>query len=478
MLKIGILLGDDIGLEVVPESVKVMKAAAAKAGLDIEWQALPIGRAGHEQHGHTMPAYTVERLEKTDGWICGPIGHGGYPRNDPTWIMPPLRKRFELYASVKPVKSYANIKSLHKDVDIVFLREVTEGMQSSDTVVAGNAEFRPNDDITIASRVITRKGSNRVARAAFEIARTRERRQVTAVHKEPVYRLACGMFAEECRKVAKDFPEVTYNEALVDGFAMKLMMDPWRYDVVVTTNQFGDILTDQGAGLVGGLGLAPGLCIGERQAMAQATHGSAPDIAGRNIANPYALIMSGAMLLDWLGRKRSEPRAVDAARRIDAAVARVIAEAEIPDPRSRREGHDSTDGRCDRRRSLGRRGHQFSLDRQQQQQDQAAQSPGSDGRPGEQPCELRILVQLRGDDRDARERSQREEREQSARELPFAPGVTDGERCGDRAHQHAAPSAAGDELHRDDRLQVARHRRPQRRAAAMSAPTPVTASPP
>jgi 3-isopropylmalate dehydrogenase len=326
MLKLGVLAGDDIGLEVVPEAVKVMKAAAAKSGLAIEWLDLPLGRAAHALHGHTMPEYTVKALEKTDGWLCGPIGHDAYPRNDPTWIMPPLRKRFDLYASVKPVKSYANVKSLHKDVDIVFLREVTEGLQSSETVLAGSAEFRPNDEITIAARVITRKGSNRVARAAFEIARTRRRRHVTAVHKEPVYRLACGMFAEECRKVAREYPDVTYDEALVDGFSMKLMMDPWRYDVVVTTNQFGDILTDQGAGLVGGLGLAPGLCIGAHQAMAQATHGSAPDIAGRNMANPYALIMSGQMLLEWLGRNRGEPRAVEAAQRIATAVERVIAE--------------------------------------------------------------------------------------------------------------------------------------------------------
>jgi 3-isopropylmalate dehydrogenase len=326
MLTIGILLGDDIGLEVVPEAVKVMRAAAARTGLDIEWQELPIGKAGHERHGHTMPQATVAALEKTDGWLCGPIGHAAYPRNDPTWIMPPLRKRFELFASVKPVRSYPNIPSVHKNVDIVFLREVTEGMQSSDTVVAGTGEFRPNDEITIASRVITRRGSRRVAVAAFEIARTRKMKKVTAVHKEPVYRLACGMFAEECRKAAKEFPDVGYDEALVDGFSMKLMMDPWRYDVVVTTNQFGDILTDQGAGLVGGLGLAPGLCIGERQAMAQATHGSAPDIAGRNIANPYALIMSGKMLLEWLGRTRNEPKASAAAQRIDAAVDKVIAE--------------------------------------------------------------------------------------------------------------------------------------------------------
>jgi 3-isopropylmalate dehydrogenase len=327
MLTIGILLGDDIGLEVVPEAVKVMKAAAAKTGLEIKWQELAIGKGGHEQHGHTMPQATVAALENTDGWLCGPIGHNAYPRNDPTWIMPPLRKRFELFASVKPVRSYSNIPSLHKDVDIVFLREVTEGMQSSDTVVAGTGEFRPNDEITIASRIITRRGSRRVALAAFEIARLRKMKKVTAVHKEPVYRLACGMFAEECRKAAKEFPDVGYDEALVDGFSMKLMMNPWQYDVVVTTNQFGDILTDQGAGLVGGLGLAPGLCIGERQAMAQATHGSAPDIAGQNIANPYALIVSGKMLFEWLGRKRNEPKASAAARRIDAAVDKVIAEA-------------------------------------------------------------------------------------------------------------------------------------------------------
>ncbi len=326
MLKIAVLHGEDIGLEVVPEAVKVVKAAAAKCGVEIEWSELPIGRNGHELHGHTMPEQTCTALEKVDGWILGPIGHNSYPRNDPTWVMPPIRKRFELYASVKPVKSYANIASVHKNVDMVMLREVTEGMQSSDTVLMGAGEFRPNDEISIGSRVVTRKGANRVARAAFEIARTRARRKVTALHKEPVYRLVCGMFAEECRRVAKEFPDVEFEEVLIDGFAMKVVMKPQQYDVVVTTNQFGDIVTDLGAGLVGGLGLAPGLSIVERQAMAQATHGSAPDIAGRNIANPYAMIMSGQMLLEWLGRNRGEPKAVEAAQRIEAAVDRVIAQ--------------------------------------------------------------------------------------------------------------------------------------------------------
>lgn len=326
-MKIGILLGDDVGPEVVPECVKAMKAAAARTGLEIQWQELPIGRRGHEEHGDTLPAVTAETLPKLDGWIFGPIGHGTYPRNDPTWVMPPLRKKYELFAALRPSRSFANIKSVHKDVDIVFVRELTEGMLYSETVVAGSAEFRPNDDITVAMRVITRKGSNRVAREAFELARTRPRKTVTAAHKEPVYRLACGMFAEECRKVAKEYPDVTFNEGMIDTVSMKLVMAPHQYDVVVTTNQFGDILSDIGAGLVGGLGLAPGLCVGERQAMAQCTHGSAPDIAGKNIANPYAMTMSGQMLLQWLGRKHNNAKASAAANLMQKAVEKVIAEA-------------------------------------------------------------------------------------------------------------------------------------------------------
>ena len=326
-MKIGILFGDDIGLEVVPECIKVMRAAASRAGLAVDWRPLPIGKRGHEEHGNTLPAVTEEALRELDGWVMGPIGHAAYPRGDPTWVMPPVRKKFELFAAVRPSRSYASLASVHKDVDIVFVRELTEGMLYSETVVAGAPEFRPNDEITIATRVITRKGSSRVAREAFEIARTRARKKVTAAHKEPVYRLACGMFAEECRKMAREYPDVKFEEAMIDTISMKLVMTPQQYDVVVTTNQFGDILTDIGAGLVGGLGLAPGLCVGERQAMAQATHGSAPDIAGRNIANPYAMIMSGQMLLAWLGRRHNEPRAAEAAQRIQNAVTSLFQEA-------------------------------------------------------------------------------------------------------------------------------------------------------
>ena len=326
-MKLGILLGDDIGHEVVPEAVKVIKAAAARTGLAIEWQPLPIGKHGHEQHGHTLPPPTEAALRQLDGWIMGPIGHAAYPRGDATWVMPPVRKKFELYAALRPSRSFPDIKSIHKDVDIVFVRELSEGMLYSETVIAGGAEFRPNDDITVAMRVITRRGSNRVAREAFELARTRPRKKVTAAHKEPVYRLACGMFAEECRKVAREFPDVAFEEAMIDTISMKLAMAPQQYDVVVTTNQFGDILSDIGAGVVGGLGLAPGLCVGERQAMAQATHGSAPDIAGKGIANPYAMIESTRMLLEWLGHQRGVTQAVEAAAAMGLGIAAALSDA-------------------------------------------------------------------------------------------------------------------------------------------------------
>jgi 3-isopropylmalate dehydrogenase len=325
-MKIGVLNGDDIGHEVVPEAVKVLRAATAATGVAIEWVKMPIGREALDTLGTTMPADTLERLEALDGWILGPIGHMAYPKR-PEAINPHpiLRKHFDLFANIRPAKSYPSLPSVHQGVDLVIVRENNEGFQPDRNVVAGNGEFRPTEDVTISVRVITRAGSSKVARAAFELARTR-RKHLTAVHKDTVFKLGCGMFAEECRKLAAEYPDVAYDEAIVDTFAMRLVMTPQRYDVVVTTNMFGDILTDEAAGLVGGLGLAPGLSAGPRHAMAQATHGSAPDIAGRGIADPYAMIMSGQMLLDWLGQRRQNPAAIEAAALIEAAMERVIAE--------------------------------------------------------------------------------------------------------------------------------------------------------
>lgn len=328
-LKIGILDGDDIGLEVVPECVKVMRAAAAKVALAIDWLPVPIARKAHEQLGHTVPPGTLETLEKLDGWVLGPIGHREYPRNDPTWVNahPLLRTHFQFFANYKPFKSYANIPSVHKGVDMLFLRETTEGFKVDANLFKGYGEFMPTEELAIGVCVTTRTKSRLIAEAAFEAARARPRKKVSAVHKNTVYRMGDGLFAEECRKVAGRYPDVEFEEVIVDTCALRLVMNPQQYDVLVTTNLYGDILTDEAAGLVGGLGLAPGLNAGERHAMAQATHGSAPDISGKGIANPYAMIMSGKMLFEWLAIKRSEPKAAQAARLIDSAMERVVAEA-------------------------------------------------------------------------------------------------------------------------------------------------------
>ena len=327
-LKIGILNGDDIGLEVVPECVKAMRAASQKTGLEIDWHPVPVGKKALDELGHTLPPGTLEKLDTLDGWVLGPIGHQAYPKGMPNVINPHpiLRKHYDLFANIRPAKSYPGLPALYKDVDLIIVRENNEGFPPDRNVYMGNGEFRPTPDMTIGIRVITRQGSRKVARAAFELARTRPRKKMTAVHKDTVFKLGCGMFAEECRALAREYPDVAYDEVLVDTFAMKLVMKPQQFDVVVTTNTFGDILSDAAAGLVGGLGLAPGLSAGPQRAMAQATHGSAPDIAGRNIANPYAMIMSGQMLLAWLGHKHNEPRAVRAAELMEAAMESVILE--------------------------------------------------------------------------------------------------------------------------------------------------------
>ncbi len=330
-LQIGILDGDDIGLEVVPETIKVMRAAAQKTGLSVQWHQVPIGKKAYDELGYTLPPGTLEKLDTLDGWVLGPIGHQAYPKGKPNAINPHpiLRKHYDLFANIRPAKSYPGLPSLYKDVDLIIVRENNEGFPPDRNVFMGNGEFRPTPDMTIGIRVITREGSRKVARAAFELARTRPRRKLTSVHKDTVFKLACGMFAEECRALAREYPDVTYDEVLVDTFGMKLVMKPQQFDVVVTTNTFGDIMSDVAAGLVGGLGLAPGLSAGPQRAMAQATHGSAPDIAGKGIANPYAMIMSGQMLYAWLGHKHGEPKAAEAAALIERATESVIKEGRI-----------------------------------------------------------------------------------------------------------------------------------------------------
>jgi 3-isopropylmalate dehydrogenase len=335
-LVLGVLEGDDIGQEIVPAAIEVASVAAARHALRIDWRPMPIGRRALDHHGSTLPQGTLEKLARMHGFVLGPIGHRDYPRvTGAVNPHPIMRKHFNLFANVRPTRSYPDIGCLHENVDLVIVRENNEGFQPDRNVVAGSGEFRPSEDMTISVRVITRTGSERVARVALNIARSR-RKLLTIVHKNTVFKLGCGMFVEECYRAAADFPDVTVSEVIVDTMAMRLVRDPQSFDVVVTTNLFGDILTDEAAGLVGGLGMAPGLCIGDGNfAMAQATHGSAPDIAGTGRANPYAMIASTQMLLDWLGRRHGIAPAVDAAQSMERAVVATLADphARTPDIR-------------------------------------------------------------------------------------------------------------------------------------------------
>lgn len=325
-LKLGVLLGDDIGLEVVPETRKVMDAAAARCGLHIDWSDLPVGRRAFETLGSALPEGTLEKLDALDGWLLGPLGHRDYPKAPGAFNAHPiLRRHFQLYANVQRLRSYRSLPCIHQDVDLMIVRENTEGFQPDRNMHAGSGEFQPSPDMALSVRVITRKASSDIARTAFDLARTR-RRKVTSVHKSSVFKMTDGLFAEACRQVGTEYPDVQLEEVMVDTFALRLVMKPQQYDVIVTSNMYGDILNDEAAGLVGGLGMAPRINAGDRHIMAQATHGSAPDIAGKNIANPYAMIMSGQMMLASLGQRLDHAASTATAAAIERACERVIEE--------------------------------------------------------------------------------------------------------------------------------------------------------
>jgi 3-isopropylmalate dehydrogenase len=328
-ITIAVLAGDDIGPEVVDATVAVLDQAASARGIPITWERLPVGLAAVDEYGSTLPDRTIERLREIPGWILGPVSHRDYPLGDQRYRNPSgyLRKNFELYANLRPSRGWAGVPAVHPDLDLVIVRENTEGFYADRNMLDGNGELRPDEDTVISVRLVTRRASVRVARQAFELARSRDKKKtVTAVHKANVLRRGDGLFLACCREVAADYPDVNFDDYLVDAFAMRLILRPDAHDVVVTTNMFGDILSDEAAGLVGGLGLAPGLNAGDDHAMAQAVHGSAPDISGRGIANPTAEILSGAMLLDWLGRTRGPEVLSAAARDIERAVGVALAE--------------------------------------------------------------------------------------------------------------------------------------------------------
>lgn len=306
---ITLIPGDGIGPEIIAATVRIIEAT----GVDIEWETHIIGAQALEKYGTTIPEATIESIKKhkvaLKGPLTTPVGKGF------TSVNVGLRKALDLYANIRPVRALPNVPCRYPELDLVIARENTEDLYAGleHVVVPGVVE---------SIKIITEKASTRIARYAFEYAKSHGRKKVTAVHKANIMKLSDGLFLECFYNVAKDFPELEADDKIIDNACMQLVMRPEQFDVLVLENLYGDIVSDLAAGLIGGLGLAPGSNIGEQGAVFEAVHGSAPDIAGQGIANPTAILMSGIMMLHHIGES-------EAAKTIEKAMNEVYTEGSV-----------------------------------------------------------------------------------------------------------------------------------------------------
>ncbi|MEQ6897067.1 isocitrate/isopropylmalate dehydrogenase family protein [Microbacterium sp. KR10-403] len=325
--RIGLLAGDGIGPEIVPAAVRCVDAAARAVGLaPIDWVELPLGRSAIDTHGAAVPDETLAALDGLEAWMLGPHDSVSYPEPHKSTLNPSgtIRKHAGLFANIRPAKSFAGSPALVPGTDLVIVRENTEGFYADRNTYLGTGEFMPTPDVAIAHGIITRQATEKIARAAFELAMQR-RKHVTIVHKANVLAVTTGLFRDVCREIGQEYPEVRIDDFHIDAMTVHLVRRAPDFDVIVTENMFGDILSDLSGELAGSLGIAPSVNSSLTQAMAQAAHGSAPDIAGRDIANPIAMILSAAMMLEWLGARHDDERLVRAARLIDQAVNETVA---------------------------------------------------------------------------------------------------------------------------------------------------------
>src|SRR5688572_14391829 len=324
-----VMPGDGIGPEITAATLHVAREVDRLLSLGFTFEEVPIGFEALKKHGTTFPDSSFEAGKRADGVILGPVSHNDYPPAAKGGLNPSgeMRKRLDLYANIRPAKSRPGLPPrCGKPVDLVVVRENTEGFYANRNMFAGSGEFMPTPDVALAVRKITRKGSTRIAEAAFKLAMTRPRRKVTVVHKANVLRMSDGLLLECTRAVAANYPQVECEEQIMDAMAALLVRDATRFDVILATNAFGDILSDEASEIAGSLGLAASVNAGDEHALAQAQHGSAPDIAGQDRANPASLIGSAAMLLAWLGERRGDDRLLRAGAAVDAALDRVLAE--------------------------------------------------------------------------------------------------------------------------------------------------------
>ncbi|WP_197684964.1 isocitrate/isopropylmalate dehydrogenase family protein [Bradyrhizobium canariense] len=331
-MKVLVLEGDGIGPEITRATVDVLAAADKLFGLNIEYDRATIGFDALKAEGTTFPPRTLDLARACEGVVLGPVSHNEYPAIAEGGLNPSgeLRKHLDLFANIRPAFTRDAVPYPSRvPFDLVIVRENTEGFYADRSMFAGPGEYMPTPDIALSTRKVTRAASERIAEEAFRLARLR-RNKVTAVHKANVLRISDGLFLSVVREVAQRFPEVAYEEQLVDAMAALLVRDASQFDVIVATNMFGDILSDEASELAGSLGLGASLNLGKTYAVAQAQHGSAPSIAGKDLANPYALIASSSMMLDWLGARRDRSDLLSAAKQIRQAL-----DSTIDDPKTR-----------------------------------------------------------------------------------------------------------------------------------------------
>jgi isocitrate/isopropylmalate dehydrogenase len=327
-IRLAVLPGDDIGPEITAATLAVLRQAAARFGLKLEFEEHEVGMAAHRRTGTTLPEAALEAAMAADGVILGPGGMTAYPPLAEGGVNIPgrIRKRLGLFANIRPARSRPGVPKALPGLDCVIVRENTEGFYADRNMHLGPGEFMPTPDVALSVRLITAEASRRIAEVAFGIAE-RRRRHVTMVGKRHVLQVTDGLFMREVRAVAERHPGVTLREVDIDAMAAELYTRPSAFDVILTTNMFGDILSNEANALAGGLGLASALNLGARHAAANAGHGSAPDIAGMGIANPSGLMLSAAMLLRHLGATRSDQALTAAAEAMDRAVDAALARA-------------------------------------------------------------------------------------------------------------------------------------------------------